>query len=471
MTSREARRKLTAVVGVVSLAIVSAPDNTHSQPGLMTAADRQRQVLEAIHEEESGNGPFAEGLIGPLTALAILFHEERDQFQAEATIKRVLQLMRVNYGLHSLAQAPLIQQLIEHEEARGRAASAWELEQELLTLARRHPDDLRTVAIFREAAEKRKDVLDRYLDGESPPQIELGCYYDWPGTKPGDDGIPGQDMTQCSSGSRTDVQIALNADAQRHFAEAVSVLLRNDATQGDALRELEMELVRTASRTPQDPNLHRGDIMFEPWRSWAEALIGIANWDPADPDRNKRLAQNAMGAQAAFPTQYGVGRSALQRLYAREVATGSWQTQSEALVQIADWDLVHRRYAPALSQYELLYRKLKEMGAAQSSIDEIFSPATPAVLPTFMPNALISNETEGSGEYVDVAFEITRFGTSRKIEILDSSPGVSDRAHDRLVDLIRRSQFRPRTTDGRFRRSSSVVTRYYPGNVNEEPAP
>ena len=178
MISCEASRKLTTVLGVVLLTVVSAPNRTLAQPGIMTAADRQRQLVETIQEEESGNGPMAEGLIGPLTALAMLYHEEGDQLLAAATIERVLQLMRVNYGLHTLQQAPLIRQLIEQEETWGRAAVAWELEQELLTLARRHPDDLRTVPIFREAAEKRKDWLDRYLGGESPPQIELGCYYD-----------------------------------------------------------------------------------------------------------------------------------------------------------------------------------------------------------------------------------------------------------------------------------------------------
>ncbi len=466
MISYEASRKLTTVIGAVLLTVVLAPNSTFSQPGVMTAADRQRQLLETIQEEESGNGPMAEGLIGPLTALAMLFHEEGDQLQAAATIERVLHLMRVNYGLHTLEQAPLIQQLIEQEEAWGRAAVAWELEQELLTLARRHPDDLRTVPIFREAAGRRSDWLDRYLGGESPPQIELGCYYDWPGIRPGGVAGPGQEMFRCNSGSRGDVQIALTADAQKHFAEAVAVLLRNDATQGEALRELDMELVRSAHRNSGDPFLRRVGVMFEPWRSWAVALLGIANWDPADTDRHERLAQNATGTQIKYPTQYGVGRSALQRIYAREVATGSWQTQGDALLQIADWDLIHERYAIALSEYELLYEKLTELGAAKSSIDGIFSPATPAVLPSFMPNALISHETEESGGYVDVAFEITRFGTSRRIEILDSSPGVSEQAQDRLVDLIRSSQFRPRTTDGRFRRSTRVVTRYYPADVN-----
>jgi hypothetical protein len=106
---------------------------------------------------------------------------------------------------------------------------------------------------------------------------------------------------------------------------------------------------------------------------------------------------------------------------------------------------------------------LKEIGVAQSFPGEIFAPMTPVVIPTFLPNPLSSNETQGG--YVEVAFEITRLGRSRKVEILDSSPSITDSVKERLVDLIEDTQFRPRTTDGRFRRSSPVVVRYYPNNL------
>jgi hypothetical protein len=462
MTSRDARKAPKALPILTFFAAI-APCVSVAQSTLGSAADRQRAIIELIEEEQSRNGPHSEELIAPLSALALLYEEEGYRELATATIEQVQVIVRANYGLYSLEQVPFIRQLIEHEEDIGRAAAAWELERELLTLARRHPDDVRTVPILREAADKRKDWLDRYLGGEFPPQIALGCYYDWPRTRPGDDGIPGPDMSKCGAGTREDARAALTVDAQRHLAEAIAVLLRNEGGQSEDLRELEMELVESAIRSPGDPFLHRADILFEPWRSWAEALIGIANWDPADPDRRTRLAPNEMGMNTGFPTQYGVGRSALQRVYAQEVASGSWQTQSAALLQIADWDLMHRVHDAALSQYELLYRKLKEIGVAQSFSGEIFAPMTPVVIPTFLPNPLSSNETQGG--YVEVAFEITRLGRSRKVEILDSSPSITDSVKERLVDLIEDTQFRPRTTDGRFRRSSPVVVRYYPNNL------
>jgi hypothetical protein len=261
------------------------------------------------------------------------------------------------------------------------------------------------------------------------------------------------------------VETALIADAQRHFAEAVAVVLRNERGQSDVLRELELELAKSAFRSPGDARLGRTDARLEPWSSWADALIRIANWDPADPNRHAELNQEAI-RDKSIPTQYGIGRSALNRLYAQEVATGSWQSQADALVQIADWDLVHSRNSIALSEYELLYVKLQDMGVAQGAIDEIFSPTVPVVLPRLIPDPLTSTAPQGSGGFVDVAFEITRFGESRDVEVLDSSPEVTPSSVRNIVNTIQGSNFRPRTTNGRFSRSSSVTVRYFLNDPN-----
>jgi hypothetical protein len=77
-----------------------------------------------------------------------------------------------------------------------------------------------------------------------------------------------------------------------------------------------------------------------------------------------------------------------------------------------------------------------------------------------LPNPLASNETQESSGYIDIAFEITKYGTSRRIEILDTTTNATDAAKDRLVRVISRSRFRPRLTGDRFA-FSPVVVRYY----------
>jgi len=336
-------------------------------------------------------------LIGPLTALGLLYQESGDHLLATSAVDRARQVIRVNYGLYTLEQAPLIQQSIHNEEARGNLTAAWDLEQELLTLARRHPDDVRTVPIFHEIADKRMAILGQYLAGDAPPQLVIGCFYY-------------ADIGSCTSGSKEVAVRAILSEAWKNYADAIRVLLRQQMYSSDELQELEMQLVRTSY------------------------LYGSPQ----------------------------VGRQSLRRLLAYEAANADpWLNRIDALVQLTDWDLMSGRNGFSLDTYKQAYDLLKAKGVAAASIEEMFWPPTPIVLPTFLPNPLVSAEAPESTGYIDVAFEITKYGRGRQVEILDTTTNATDAAKDHLARLIWRSRFRPRVTDGEFADKSPIVVRYY----------
>ena len=455
-------------VGIVLLAAIAATPEGFSQSRFGADAERQQHVIERIQQEESRNGPYAESLIGPLSDLALIYQDRGDHDLALAVIDRVRQIVRANEGLHSLEQIPLIQQMIANEEAIGRVDSAWELEQDLLTLARRHPDDIRTVAVFRETAAKRMGLLNQYLVGEFPPQMVLGCYYGWPRLpRRVTEGAPalGDVATEgdCSSGMREEAIRALVADAQMNYAHAIAVMQRNELYSSDELRELELELLRsielmrarTGPRRANAQDLSGAGFDVEPWRSWVEAMERIVPQSASGPGGHEE-ARNDGGT-----IDYRLGRQSLERSLAYETATSApLQHQVAAFVHLADWDLLATRNSLALDQYQRAYETLREAGA-QSSLDELFSPTLPVVLPTFVPNPLASDATDASARYIDVAFEISRYGEGRQIEILETTMNATDADKTRLVQLIQRSRFRPRVIDGEFARSSPVVLRYY----------
>jgi hypothetical protein len=78
-----------------------------------------------------------------------------------------------------------------------------------------------------------------------------------------------------------------------------------------------------------------------------------------------------------------------------------------------------------------------------------------------MPNPLARDETRQPSGYIDIAFEITKFGESRAIDIVGASDNATNEAKQRLVRLVARSRFRPRVTHGEIRRSEPMVVRYY----------
>jgi tetratricopeptide (TPR) repeat protein len=381
-----------------------------------TAADRQRQGIEAIEQEQSRNGPHSEQLIIPLTELALLYHESGDDVLAAATVERLLQVVRVNYGLHSLEQAPVIEQLIAYQAAIGNAETAWELEQELLALARRNPTDLRTVSIFREVADKR---MRRWSTGELTAQVV--CSTASAGAPPPDQveaalkGHPGvwrprwDFAPDCSAPLYTGAYEIVRHERLRNYAEAIDVLRRNELYSSPELRELEMELVRSGDC----------DLARESYRRLAS--YNAANSEP-------------------------------------------WLERTKTLVEGADLELRCAERSVALDMYEQSYALLKQKGVAQISIDELLSPEVPVVLKTLLPNPLPTRQTtEGQG-YIDVSFDITQEGEARSVQVLDATAGAADAYKDRLVEQLEDSLFRPRAMNGHIAERAPVSIRYY---VNE----
>ena len=154
--------------------------------------EQQRQILAKIEEIQARDGQYSPALLDELTRLIVLYRENEDNALALVAIERALQVVRANSGLYSLEQVPLLWQRIESEEALGNDAEVWDLEQELLTLARRHPDDPQAVPVLRKMADRQMEVIERMVDtNETPPQVILGCYYnEWPTTVNGNGELP-----------------------------------------------------------------------------------------------------------------------------------------------------------------------------------------------------------------------------------------------------------------------------------------
>jgi hypothetical protein len=165
-------------------------------------------------------------------------------------------------------------------------------------------------------------------------------------------------------------------------------------------------------------SIRRGDVRnartdLEPWRSWKLALLQLAEWDiPYRDDRSGPREAEAskvdprLEAPYFAPSDYEIGRRSLERLWAYEMATSApVKQQAEAFIRIADWDFVQQQDARALEQYALAHTALEAAGA-RTSIDELFSPKIPVVLPAFEPNPLASDATRATG-YIDVAFEVS----------------------------------------------------------------
>jgi hypothetical protein len=180
-------------------------------------------------EAVAPSGERAPELVDALIEVSDQYQNEGQHFLADAAIERALEITRINYGLYSLEQIPLIQRSIDNESARDNPVGVWDREQQLIELADRNPDDPRIVPILTEMAGKRVDILERYLEGEYPPEIVLGCYY-----RRGNHNYSG-----CTGGSSRVVSETLFFEALRYYDDAIGTLVRNEAQSSPERLQLE----------------------------------------------------------------------------------------------------------------------------------------------------------------------------------------------------------------------------------------
>jgi hypothetical protein len=203
---------------------------------------------------------------------------------------------------------------------------------------------------------------------------------------------------------------------------------------------------------------------IEPWRSRMAAVAQVAEWElpyPNEPSLQAHDDGHVVTKQVHIMDPYHRGKQSLRRLYAYGAASSdSSLRQAEAVAQMADWDLLYSHNGRAIESYEVAHAMLEDARAPASSLEQLFAPPTPVVLPAFQPNPLARDEKRAAAGYVDVAFEITKYGRSREVEILDAA-NASHAAKQDLVALIRSSRFRPRLMDGEFVEATPVRMRYY----------
>jgi hypothetical protein len=439
-----------------AVVVLIAAFAVHGVAAAEAATDLESQLIDQVQAILSREGPRSPGLLEPLTRLSLLYQEQGDHGLALVTIERALEIVRVNNGLHTLDQVPLLRQKVRSEEARHNDAAAWEVEQDLLTLLRRHLDDLRTVPALREIADRQMGTLHEYLDGEKPPEVAYGCFYqEW----------PTGDNSSCTSGSRRTVVQGMLAEAQRNYADAISVLLRNELYGSVELRELEMALLggvnlarslfegRNEAPAPMIPDI-LGVASMEPWRSRVAPILALASW------RGGTTKPTLEAKHAYMTLTYYRGRQSLRRLFIYDaLSSRAPLEQADSIARIADWDLMYEQHSKAVDGYEVAHAMLEDAGVPAAAIDELFAPATPVVVPAFEPNPFMRDETRPVTGHVDAAFEITKYGRSRNIEVLGAE-NAGEHTIERVVRLISTSRFRPRPTDGRFGGAARVVVHY-----------
>lgn len=328
--------------------------------------------------------------------------------------------------LGTLDDASEVQQRIDEERQQGNAEAAWNLEQALLELALRNPEDLRSAWILRDIGDRRVDTLARYDAGEFTPDVIFGCYFNNSGqfdaaTRRGSQPLSSStgtvtDNSTCATGSRRRARLALAAEALSFYVESARIMLRSEQADADEVRDVLMKLLTASYRS----------------------------------------------------SNYRIGRWGLQQLLTfQETNSESWLARGQTLALLGDWDVLFSRHFgtkysdAAIETYQETLDLLTEHDIADDAVNSIFSPQVPVLLPAFAPSSLKTQPTGDSTEYVDVSFEIEDSGKTARVRAVESSADGSRSAQRDLINTIKHGRFRPVAANGRLLESAPVTVRYY----------
>jgi hypothetical protein len=115
----------------------------------------------------------------------------------------------------------------------------------------------------------------------------------------------------------------------------------------------------------------------------------------------------------------------------------------------------------ALDRYREAYEMMRAAGESESDIRNVFDPETPVLLPSFLPNPLAGGLPGPQPAHIDVAFELGKYGTSRRIDVVDVSDQVTAAERRQLRRIIAGNRFRPRLRDGQADSGSTINLRYF----------
>jgi len=418
-------------ISLLGLLLVTIPVPGLAQNLVQTQTSPSRQqYLDLLNTREEAGGVYALDLVEPLTALGSLYREQGDFEQSAASLARARQLQRISLGLSTLEEMHILEELVRTEEARGNFAEVLALEQAMLTQAQMQGGNLQTYPVFQALATKRLDLYERYRNGQRPPQIIAGCYYaktidlSAPQTALARILSPPQPGDHCSAGDRKTVQRALLIEALAYQGMALDVLLGNNQHTSDEMLALMAGIFHNSNKL----NLmlgHYSDYFIG--QVWRRALSMAAE------DRESRVRRAELQILLADLNLLRVQRS--------------MRSSRNDIVQL------HEQYGQA-------YQSLVTEGVELETLERLFAPEIPVVIPAFETKLFISAASMEQGEYIDAMLEIDERGRGKLLQITRQTDGVSPAEQKQFRNLVRHSMFRPRMAEGTIAGKTTALVRY-----------
>jgi tetratricopeptide (TPR) repeat protein len=381
------------------------------------AYEQEAQMLEAEY------GPFDPRLGEQLLGLGLVYKRQQRYDDAARALDRALHIRRINEGLHSLGQQPVLEALIEANIA----AESWDAldrnYQHLLWIHRRNYDDTdpRLLPITQTVGQWKLTAHARRLL-KQPLQLTL------------------READQLYSGT---VRIL-----EKQYGKTDPILI--EPLYGKAM--VNYQLLIEVRRNP--PPSARVAADMEPAVRYTQVCTPTRDGrvicrQIAIPNIS-RFERQAQAQEMVEFSHINSIESALKQIVSIHEAHPELEVRSraEGLVQLADWNMLKHRTGTAMTYYRRAWDVLAASGAEQQVFDEFFGK--PRTIPAMRP---LLPEVEqqlagGAAGHITVAYDVTRRGRAGKINVIEPADAEHQGAQRELTRRLREQVFRPRFENG-----------------------
>ncbi len=358
-----------------------------------------RPFLDAIHRLEGDDGAYAQGLSEHLLGLGLTLQRQGRHGEALDAFKRGVHLARINHGLYSAEQIPLLKAEIASHVARGELAVADERQQYLYRVQVRSLD--------------RGEVMANALMQQAHWQYSAYRL-----------GIGGPDFMRLMN--MWDLyRLALN-----------DIVGREGENSSELLPPLYGML-----RTQYLITNYRGEDQSSGFNT-GEGYAGSVEYNRFNAYRND---------------SYDKGRAVIQAIYDIRQEAEDPVEAAESLVMLGDWLLWNDKRQSAMQAYQDAMAELATLEDAQQEMDRLLGQ--PVALPSLDGLSPLPKPVEPDAADILLEFAVTSGGRVSDLERLDDNEEY-DGVANRLMRLLRKTPFRPRFDQGEPVPTEQIVRAY-----------
>ena len=432
ITRTRLRNGLTALLLLSPWAAHADPVEPVSPAALNPPADTANTLAAANDYEaeigrlESQFGAYDPQLGEQLLSLGLVYQRLGQYPDAVQALNQSLYIKRVNEGLQSLNQLPVLERLIESNIA----AENWnELDQnyELLLWVHRR----------------------NYGNGD-------------PGLLPIIDKV-GRWKLNAYSGHLldTDPENTIEA-AESLYSSTVKILEKQygetdprliDSLYGKALTNYRIAALVSKKSLGEfaRPSIPRATVRYVQQCSVARGrtvcfMVPVTSYDTFESTLDQQRARDMAIRQRITFAGHSLKR--IVEIHEAHPEIGA-ESQAKALIHHGDWSMRYGDSTKAIDSYKRAYQLLVSSGAKQEDIDAYFgSPRQIPALRLPLPAVEKQQEQGKKPDYVVASMDVNSKGRSRNIEIVEESNPENTRIRREAREQLRESRYRPRFVNG-----------------------